>query len=450
MKYNKIFRAGLMLVAASMLMPSCKFEEDDYFDESASLRIQHTNETIQKELVAASADGQNGWLIQYFTAGTGSQIFEGFNIFGRFYSNGKVELSSNHRFLRNGNANKYTTASSLYEMLQDEGPVLAFNSWNDVLTVFVDPVNPSYAPNSVVSDGVGMQGDQNLVVLSYSDSLMEMRGERHGGKVRFVKLDCTPAQYLDKVSAKKAEFNSDEIDNYYLINGTDTMFITGLSSGVFQWVDRLEDPLKTTELNCIFTPTGFRTQNVEDFNGGKFQEFTVSADKTCLQAKESAVKLVALWDQYIINTKSYYTIDLANLSTEQKAAYDKIAEVLKSINAGWSLQSVAIGQSTGGDYVNGIVFTLKTQATTPKTIGMSMDMKRTGFAQMTLSESAEKEYDINLGIIDDMTTEDMKALMQEFAATLYGTYTMTPDNYFFPTSATLTSAEGKILNITKK
>ena len=151
MKVKHIINTSLMCATAAMLSTSCTFEQEDYFDESASLRITHLNEDIQSRLVNQSTGENNGWVIQYFVAGTDEMDFEGFNLFGRFYKNNTVTLASNHRYLRNGNANKYTEHTSHYEMLAEEGPVLSFNTWNDILTVFEDPVSPTSAPGTLLA-----------------------------------------------------------------------------------------------------------------------------------------------------------------------------------------------------------------------------------------------------------------------------------------------------------
>ena len=67
MTYKTIFRT--LLIAGAITATSCTFEQEDFFDESASLRITHTNEKIQNRLVEQSTDEKHGWIIQYFVAG---------------------------------------------------------------------------------------------------------------------------------------------------------------------------------------------------------------------------------------------------------------------------------------------------------------------------------------------------------------------------------------------
>ena len=39
------------------------------------------------------------------------------------------------------------------QLLLEDGPVLALNTWNNVLSPFVDPVSPWQAPKNIIKDG---------------------------------------------------------------------------------------------------------------------------------------------------------------------------------------------------------------------------------------------------------------------------------------------------------
>ena len=175
----------ISVALAAIAFAGCShFQEEDLFEESAALRIEHNAEKLQQILVNAP----QGWVIQYYT-GRGVSVFEGFNLFAKFERDGKVTMAGNHRFLRDGNAGKYTEASSLYELIREDGLVLAFNTWNEVLTPFVDPVAPWAAPKDLLKDGAGMQGDQNLVIKSMKEDEVICRGERYDALIRLVKAD---------------------------------------------------------------------------------------------------------------------------------------------------------------------------------------------------------------------------------------------------------------------
>ena len=83
MKYRMLLRTTLGMMAMAAIATSCTFEQDDYFDETAALRVKHINDDIKKCLVDQSAEGSYGWVMQYFVAGTDDYSFEGFNLFGR-------------------------------------------------------------------------------------------------------------------------------------------------------------------------------------------------------------------------------------------------------------------------------------------------------------------------------------------------------------------------------
>ena len=279
---KKVLRYITIVVALSAIaFAGCThFMEEDLFDESAAIRVSRFNEQLQSRLVAQSQNENYGWVIQYYVAGNEDLDFEGFNLFGSFYDDGKVKLAGNHRFLRNGQAGSYTEHNSLYELLREEGPVLAFNSWNDILTVFVDPVDPANAPSILDKDGEGMGGDQNLVFHSYENNSIVFRGQRHSAEIRFVPCDRPWKTYIDDTNATKNFITNSTITSYYVVSGTDTLYFKNLRNGIFTYCERVEDPLFASTLNCVFTPNGFCLQHRNRIKGTSFQEFSLTEDKT--------------------------------------------------------------------------------------------------------------------------------------------------------------------------
>lgn len=425
-------------VVASVTLTACTFEDEDYFDESASLRIEHTNQAIQNALVSAP----NGWVMQYYT-GTGVAHFEGFNLFAKFEDSEKVLLAGDHRFLRDGKSNVYTECSSLYEMLLEDGPVLAFNTWNDVLSPFVDPVSPWAAPGNIVKDGAGMQGDNNFVVMSYNDDEVILRGERYRAEVRLVKCDRTWDEYIADTKAMKDRITSSSINSYLVTNDVDSMYFVGLRKGVFRYCERVNDPLKIDSLACCFTPNGFRTEHENTLGENTFQEFTLSEDGTCLVNEDGTVKVTALWDDYVITNTTLWKFDTSVFSAEQASLYDQINQEIKKHNSNWSLESIGIGKSTGGNSVIGLVLTFYTNAAQTKTntAGLALTRVKVGDKQMQIISEETDKVDKNMETICKKAT-NMENLVRSFAATLNGVYSITPDDYFLPTGGTFTAING--------
>lgn len=443
MKYRMLLRSTLGMMALAAIATSCSFEQDEYFDETASLRVTHMNEKIQKRLVEQGAEGKHGWIIQYFVAGTDDYNFEGFNLFGRFYDDNKVTLASNHRFLRDGNANKYTEHTSVYQMLAEEGPILSFNTWNDILSVFADPVDPSQAPKSIVNNGEGMFGDHNLVFHSMDDAQILFRGERHRAEVRFIPCDRPWEEYMDAVTENKNHIATSKLTSYYVTDGVDTMYFSGLNKGVLVYGERVVDPLKKKTLSCVFTPNGFRINRVDSLGMNTFQEFTLAEDNSKLLSEDGKTQVIACWDSYIVNNTALWKMDESLFSTEQKSLFSQIDEAIKVFNANWSLQSVGIGKSSGSNAVVGLVLTFYTnkEKTKTNTAGVAFTMSRTAYGQMMIDYNADCKIDRNMESIVKKSPA-VETLARTFAATLKGTYEMTPNDYFLPTGGQFKAVGG--------
>lgn len=427
-----------LLLAAGTGFTSCTFEDDDYFDESASLRIQNFNDSVQSTLV----NSDYGWVMQYFT-GTQNYHFEGFNLFAKFEDSGKVLIAGDHRYLRDGNANTYTEDESTYSMLEEDGPVLAFNTWNDVLTVFADPVNPFYAPNTLVNDGAGMNGDYNYDIASYSENEVNLLGERYQGPVRMIKCTMPWADYISQTTALKNYVANTSITNYYIICGTDTLYFSGLRGGRIRYSERTVDPLQNDSVACCFTPNGFHLSEELTIGETTFQDFTLAEDSTMLVSEDGAVQCMAMWDYYIANRTTLWAFDQTLFTTAMTEAFQAINDALKDYNSNYELVRISLGKSTGGNSVTGVVLTFYTNAnqTRTNTCGLSLDMAQTGFGQMSFTVPESPSMDQNLTSMSRRAT-NLPTAISNFSALIAGTYNMTPNNYFLPTGATYTSVDG--------
>ena len=430
---------ALCVALTTIALAGCsRFEEDDLFDESAALRIEHNAETLQDILVNAPY----GWVMQYHT-GKGVAVFEGFNLFAKFEKGGKVTLAGDHRYLRDGNANKYTECASLYELIREDGLVLAFNTWNDVLTPFVDPVSYWAAPNNLIKDGEGMQGDQNLVVKSMSEDEVICRGERYDALIRLVKCDRDWQTYINDTKTMKDRFTNSVIDSYYLTDGIDTMYYVGLRNGRYRLSERVNNPLRVDSISCCFTPTGFRNERVDTLGGHIFQELKMNEDASALVCEDGRVQLIATWDNYIINVRSTtWNFDPDQFSDEQKSLLEQIDAELNTFNKNYSLAKVGLGRSTGSGAVRGLVITFYTNSAKTKTntAGISLATSRSAYGQMQIVYSDGEKADGNLTNINKKS--NIEAVVRQFAATLSGTYDIVPNDYFLPTGCELHAVDG--------
>lgn len=440
----KYIVAGIVLAAFSFVGCS-NLQEDDFFGESAALRIVKFNKELQARLVEQSSNGKYGWCVQYFV---GSDI-KGYNLFASFGADGSVKFAGNHPYLRGGNANKYTECVSSYEMLREDGPVLAFNTWNDVLTVFVDPVDPSSAPDKLVDDGVGMSGDNNFVFQGYEGNNILFHGQRHAASIRFVPCDRPWEDYINDVEAFKKRISNSTMNSYYVINKQDTMFFSGLSTGMASYVERLVNPLQVSTYPCLFGLDGFRLKSKLTMGETKSQNFVLSSEGDCLYNEDKSVKVVPTWDYYVNECSSLWRITNESFTEQQSNLYEKMVDEVKKVNDKWVLDSIAIGRRpetvySETKYFPALVLCIhgpKKMGKTPMYypyVNMGIYKPSAGVLKF---EAWQKSAPANAHM-ELFAATNLKPLLEQFATSIYGTYNMDVNDAFRPTYVVLNPAEG--------
>ena len=440
MKSNiSIVMLSVALLATATLS-SCRFEDDDYFDESASLRIEAYNEEAQATLVGS----EQGWVMQYF-CGTQNSQYEGFNLFAKFYDSGRVLMASDHRYLRDGNAGTYTEDTSLYSLTEEDGPVLAFDTWNDILTVFADPVSSSSAPTTIVNDGVGMNGDYNFIIESYSDEEVLLRGQRYSASVRLVRCEMDWQEYISQTATLKSYITNTSINHYYVTDGVDTMYISGLRNGRMRYAERTTDPVNTDSMACCFTPDGFHLEDAHTVGESSFQDFVLTDDSTMLVTEDGSVQCIALWDSYAATHTDKWIIDETQLSSELSAAYDAIAEALTQYNSKYSIKSLSLGKPRGANFTGLVLdFYQTTSKSSYNDMAVELASDLVSFGQIELSLDDDPTTDNNWSNFISKGATDLTDAVMAFAKLIENTYTFEPDNYFLPTGGTYTSVDGTV------
>jgi len=423
-----IYFCGVSLFASATLS-SCLFEEDDIFGESAALRGQHYTKTITDVLYTPT----NGWQMQYFANPTS----KGYNIYCQFFENGSVILASDHDYIRVGKAGTLRADTSTYVLNEQDGPVLSFNSWNDILSVFTDPVDPK----SGAEDGEGLQGDNEFVVTKVEGERITMRGERHEGIVIMQQCDRPWKEYYKYIQDFRDYITNQLVTTYYVTTGNaDTAYFSNLRTGYFDYLDRLNDPLKKEQIACVFTASGFRMQFPDSLGMDTFQEFIITEDSSKLVSENGKIQCIPMWDYYVAKHTDIWNFNKEELTTEQQALYTAIEEEIKKYNTAWSLKSLGLGKSTGGSSVNGLVATCYTTTakvdTKVNTFGLEMSFARKNYGEIEVA--AGTKTDKNMQTVTKKATQ-MTQLFNNFAATLNGVYNVTPKNYFLPVGGTYTS-----------
>ena len=174
MTINKILLTAAILLGASMLQ-SCLKDQEDVFDESPSLRMQAMLDDAKATLVSAP----HGWALDYYP--------DSYLQYGGYAYTVKFDAS---RATVGAEMKPGEFHTSLYRLHDDNGPVLSFDSYNDLMHYFATP--DSDHPHAY-------DGDFEFILMNVTDELITLRGKRTGNTMYMHRLDRSAEDYLDDV-----------------------------------------------------------------------------------------------------------------------------------------------------------------------------------------------------------------------------------------------------------
>lgn len=172
----------ILFAVLALAITGCKRTEDDIFSENPTVRLNRYSTETRQQLIAAP----NGWEVLYFMEPSTS----GYAMIMKFNENGTVKIAAKNKLITNGN---YAEDESLWEIIKEDGAIISFPTWNNVLHKFSDPG----------SDGIGQGGDYEFVVMEHSDSYMRIKGRKHGAQIYMYPLPETLSweEYFAQVDA---------------------------------------------------------------------------------------------------------------------------------------------------------------------------------------------------------------------------------------------------------
>lgn len=219
-----------ILLAAALAVASCSRDAEKLFDKSAAVRAQEALEAADSALVQAPY----GWEMLYF-ANTESR---GYNLLCHFNRNVSVSMTGKNE-LTTGNVLK-TDSNSTWDVRNEYGPILSFDTYNEVLHAWADPENDPW--------GDGYLGDYEFLILRNFTDAMILKGKKHSAYSYLRRLEepVVAEEYYQKVEQMLSTlFKNDNIltaENngkiYDLYNGAKSIF----------WLTKHLEPYKEDEL----------------------------------------------------------------------------------------------------------------------------------------------------------------------------------------------------------
>ena len=227
----------IMFAVAGLSLQSCLHDDDEIFDKPAAERI---NEAVAnaKEVLTSS---QEGWVMHYYVGR--EYAYGGLNLAMKF-TDGKVQMYNETAKKSDGS---YISAVSTYKITRDQGPVLAFDTYNDLLHVYGDPAG------SGPTDVDGWEADYEFVIMNISEdqNTITLQGKKFNNTIVLERLTRPVAEYFD-AATKMAESLTNAGILAYTVGDKKAKFYPGSSEYSVKYVD---DKGEVASLSVPFTST---------------------------------------------------------------------------------------------------------------------------------------------------------------------------------------------------
>lgn len=155
----------VLIFLFSLCFQACVEDEKDIFDTPSTERLSETLKKYQQILTEVP----NGWIMEYYPKG--NCAYGGYLILLSFTEE-EVAMSSE---------TNPTPVSSLYSLKGDTGPVLSFDTYNEVFHFFSDPQVPGL-------EGLGYEGDYEFVIMGQEKDELILEGKKTGNTIRMKPL----------------------------------------------------------------------------------------------------------------------------------------------------------------------------------------------------------------------------------------------------------------------
>lgn len=227
----------IMFAVAGLSLQSCLHDDDEIFDKPAAERINEAVANI-KEVLTSS---QEGWVMHYYVGR--EYAYGGLNLAMKF-TDGKVQMYNETAKKSDGS---YKSVVSTYKITRDQGPVLAFDTYNDLLHVYGDPAG------SGPTDVDGWEADYEFVIMNISEdqNTITLQGKKFNNTIVLERLNRPIAEYLD-AATKMAESLTNAGILAYTVGDKKAKFYPGSSEYSVKYVD---DKGEVASLTVPYTST---------------------------------------------------------------------------------------------------------------------------------------------------------------------------------------------------
>lgn len=250
---------SLLLLIFSFIfsMSSCLFLEEDVFDTPPAQRLNEAMDKAEKTLIAS----EYGWEMLYFPADNEDPFLykkkDGHLFLMKFNESGDVHVGTAYEKYNSG---LFGIETGSWDVIGDNGPVLTFNTYIANFSIFADPVDPGLQQGEM-PNGIGIGGDYEFIIMSVSDSEIELRGKKRGTRIVMRPIDSPMeewSEYYDSVENLRTSYFFNP-SPYLLFTDADSTWTFEDGFQKYFRVKNTTASLYTVDpVYFIMTPNGFR------------------------------------------------------------------------------------------------------------------------------------------------------------------------------------------------
>lgn len=351
---NKIF-SFCALLSAAVAFSGCVNEEKDLFNKSAAERLNEASALYSSRLTASP----NGWAVQlYPTTKDEAPYGNGYLLLFRFHANKSVDACMNNSL----SGDKFMSSTSTWDVITDNGPVLSFDTYNDVVHTFSNPEDvPSTGTGDDPNDetGTGIGGDYEFIIVDAPEdaSYMMLKGKKRGtyNLLTPVEEGVDYEAYLSDVKSFQQKMFPSNSPTFDVLHAGDSIYkFDDASDGIPNIYPYDKDKVINESFNpFLITKRGndyyFRFRDAKAYGGKTVQDFKYDNEQDRFVSVDDASCYISGDDPLRFFDENFtggsrWTIKKSNgMSESVQTVYDNVYNGFRSMNRTLTNISIVMG-----------------------------------------------------------------------------------------------------------
>lgn len=276
---KKILYCLLAFVCISL--QSCLYQEDSYFDDSSANRATADVERCSELLKSAP----NGWKLEYYAGNNYSM--GGITLLCKFDGENVSIMSE----IGSISIKPGVKATSLYKVVSEQSTILTFDTFNELLHCFSNPI---------LNQNKNFQGDYEFVIMSASENEIILQGKKYHNEMVMTPMPADTdwnnyIQHLNQIASEAF------LDNYILKAGGEKVGEVERYSNIFY----ISTQTESLDAPFVYTTEGFHFRQPIIIGGKALQNFKWNKARMTFTCTDTGAEHVSMEGVYPDGYKKY-------------------------------------------------------------------------------------------------------------------------------------------------